>query len=491
MVGVPGTRVRPTRDVQSEAMEGFRIGVVRGVSYGLFGEPDPFMKQAAALGAGVTRVYIYWSQVEPDQDTFDFSVVDRLLAEVTSGTEVWLTVCSASMWATQVATTFQPQSPAHDLGQYRRFVTALVQRCGGRVRYWQCNNEPSNTGLLWTGSAEEYVAQLRVFHEVVRRESPRSSVVLGGCGYDVLSSPPDSRERAFFDVLARAGRNYFDLFDLHLYDDVALVPQHVQTAHGFMRRHGYDRPVVVGLAHPRAERSAYRLVIRRPLWPVTTYVLAAAEASLRRLGTDHIDLYQIHRWDYATPIEETMDALDSLVRAGKVRYLGASSMFAWQLAKAQHAAKERGWHHFVSMQNHYNLAYREEEREMLALCLDQGLGVLPYSPLARGLLTGSRRRSSVSSTRSSTDPAADAAYGPEDFGVVDTLCEVAAELGRKPAQVALAWLRTRPAVTAPIIGATKLGHVEDAIASLDLTLDDETVARLDAPYRPHPISGPE
>jgi aryl-alcohol dehydrogenase-like predicted oxidoreductase len=187
-----------------------------------------------------------------------------------------------------------------------------------------------------------------------------------------------------------------------------------------------------------------------------------------------------------------MEALDSLVRAGKVRYLGASSMYAWQLAKAQHAAERHGWHRFDSMQNHYNLAYREEEREMVPLCLDQGLGVLPYSPLARGLLTGSRRRSGGgTTTRSSHDPAAGSAYGPEDFDVVDVLCEVARDLGRPPAQVALAWLRTRPGVTAPIVGATKRDHLEDALASLDLVLDDDVVARLEAPYRPHAVSGPD
>ena len=222
------------------------------------------------------------------------------------------------------------------------------------------------------------------------------------------------------------------------------------------------------------------------------HVLAAADASLRRLGTEYIDLYQVHRWDHATPIEETMEALDSLVRAGKVRYLGASSMFAWQLAKAQHVAERHGWHRFVSMQNHYNLAYREEEREMVPLCLDQGLGVLPYSPLARGLLTGTRRRDGGgTTTRAGHDPAAGSAYGPEDFDVVDALCEVAAGLGRPPAQVALAWLRTRPGVTAPIVGATRPAHLADALAALDVVLDDAAVARLEAPYRPHAVSGPE
>jgi aryl-alcohol dehydrogenase-like predicted oxidoreductase len=243
--------------------------------------------------------------------------------------------------------------------------------------------------------------------------------------------------------------------------------------------------VATKVYYPMSDRPGDQGLSRR-------HVLAAADASLRRLGTDHIDLYQIHRWDYGTPVEETMEALDSLVRAGKVRYLGASSMYAWQLAKAQHVAERHDWHGFVSMQNHYNLAYREEEREMLPLCLDQGLGVLPYSPLARGLLTGSRRRGGGgTTTRSGNDPAADSAYGQEDFDVVEALCAVAQELGRPPAQVALAWLRTRAGVTAPIIGATRLQHLEDALSSLDLALDEETVSRLEAPYRPHAVSGPE
>ena len=218
------------------------------------------------------------------------------------------------------------------------------------------------------------------------------------------------------------------------------------------------------------------------------HVLAAADASLRRLGTDHIDLYQIHRWDDATPIEETMEALDSLVRAGKVRYLGASTMWAWQFAKAQHVAERNGWQKFVSMQNHYNLVYREEEREMLPLCLDQGVGVLSYSPLARGLLARGRRPAGKSTTtRSANDPLAEVLYGPDDLEVVDVLDEVARDLGRPPAQVALAWLRTRPGVTVPIVGATRLGHLEDALAALDLVLDDDVVARLEAPYRPHEV----
>jgi aryl-alcohol dehydrogenase-like predicted oxidoreductase len=222
------------------------------------------------------------------------------------------------------------------------------------------------------------------------------------------------------------------------------------------------------------------------------HILASIDASLRRLGTDHVDLYYIHRWDYESPIEETMEALDSVVRAGKARYLGASSMFAWQFAKAQHVAERNGWHRFVAMQNHYHLAYREEEREMVPLCRDQGVGVLPYSPLARGLLTGTRTRGGGgTTTRSGNDPAAQQLYSDADFDVVDALVDVARELGRPPAQVALAWLRDRPGVTAPIVGVTRAAHLEDALASCDLELGPDECARLEAAYLPHPVVGPE
>jgi aryl-alcohol dehydrogenase-like predicted oxidoreductase len=220
------------------------------------------------------------------------------------------------------------------------------------------------------------------------------------------------------------------------------------------------------------------------------HVLAAIDASLSRLGTDHVDLYQIHRWDPETPIEETMEALHEVVRAGKARYIGASSMYAWQFAKAQHTATAAGWTRFVSMQNHYNLVYREEEREMIPLCLDQGVGVIPWSPLARGLLAGTRQRGGERRTvRAGSDPLADEMYEEADFDVVDAVRAVARERGVPPAQVALAWLLGRPAVSAPIVGATKLGHLDDAVAAVELTLTAEEVARLEAPYRPHPVIG--
>ena len=219
------------------------------------------------------------------------------------------------------------------------------------------------------------------------------------------------------------------------------------------------------------------------------HILASIDASLERLGLDHVDLYQIHRWDHLTPIEETMEALHDVVKAGKARYLGASSMYAWQFAKAQQVAATR----FVSMQNHYNLIYREEEREMIPQCLDQGVGVLPWSPLARGLLagsvtTGGERRT----TRASTDPYLDSLYRPDlDVAVIDRAADVAAERGVSSAQVALSWLLHQPGVTAPIVGATRLEHLEDALAAEQLTLSEDAIARLEEPYVPHPVSGIE
>ncbi len=210
------------------------------------------------------------------------------------------------------------------------------------------------------------------------------------------------------------------------------------------------------------------------------HVLAAIDASLARLGTDYVDLYQIHRWDEDTPIEETMAALHVVVETGKARYIGASTMRAWQFAKAQQVAAMYGWTSFVSMQNHYNLVYREEEREMLPLCRDQGVGVIPYSPLARGRLARA-----APTARTGHDPVADELYGEEDLAVVDAVRAVADEHGVAPARVALAWLLGRDGVTAPIVGATKVRHIDDAIAAGDLELDEAEVARLEAPYRPH------
>jgi aryl-alcohol dehydrogenase-like predicted oxidoreductase len=221
------------------------------------------------------------------------------------------------------------------------------------------------------------------------------------------------------------------------------------------------------------------------------HILSAIDASLTRLGLDYVDLYQVHRWDPHTPIEETMEALHDVVRAGKARYLGASSMYAWQFAKAQRVVEQHGWTPFVSMQNHYNLIYREEEREMIPQCIDQGVGVLPWSPLARGFLTGTRTRAGERTTkRAETDAFADRLYGgPGDFDVAERAAEVAAERDVPPAEVALAWLLHKPGVTAPIVGATKLAHLDDALAAAGLTLSADEITRLEEPYRPHPVLG--
>jgi aryl-alcohol dehydrogenase (NADP+) len=223
------------------------------------------------------------------------------------------------------------------------------------------------------------------------------------------------------------------------------------------------------------------------------HIIEACDASLRRLQMDYIDLYQIHRYDFTTPIEETLDALDSLVRAGKVRYLGASSMAAWQFSKALYLARENGWHRFVAMQNHYNLVYREEEREMIPLCIDQGVGVIPWSPLARGFLSGNRKRGeSNPTTRANQDEFARMMYYRDfDFDVVDAVVKVAQQRGVTPSQVALAWILQAPGVTAPIIGTTKLAHLDEAIKTLDLKLTSEEIAAVEKPYRPHPILGHE
>jgi aryl-alcohol dehydrogenase-like predicted oxidoreductase len=215
-------------------------------------------------------------------------------------------------------------------------------------------------------------------------------------------------------------------------------------------------------------------------------VLAELEASLRRLGTDYVDLYQIHRWDPHTPIEETLEALDSAVRSGKVRYLGASSMWAWQFSKALHLAGEHGWHRFVSMQDHYNLLNREEEREMLPLCADEGIGVIPWSPLARGRLT---RDWDASTTRSETDEFGSRLYNDADQVIVERVAEVAEARGVPRAQVALAWLLSKPVVTAPIVGVTKDRHLDDAVAAVDLELTPAEIARLEEPYTPHAVVG--
>jgi aryl-alcohol dehydrogenase-like predicted oxidoreductase len=216
------------------------------------------------------------------------------------------------------------------------------------------------------------------------------------------------------------------------------------------------------------------------------HILAGIDASLRRLGTDHVDLYQIHRWDAETPIEETMEALHDVVRAGKARYLGASSMWAWQFAKAQRVAAVRGWTPFVSMQNHYNLLYREEEREMLPMCVDGGVGVIPWSPLARGRLAAPGGRDTTRARVDAVERPAGTSDDESAEAVLAAVADLAKARGLPPARVALAWLMRRPGVTAPIVGATRLPHLEDAVAAVDVRLADGERTALEAPYQPQP-----
>jgi aryl-alcohol dehydrogenase (NADP+) len=259
---------------------------------------------------------------------------------------------------------------------------------------------------------------------------------------------------------------------------------------------------VLGRALRESGTSRERLVIATKVFNPTgddpnqrglsrKHIRHAIDASLRRLQMDYVDLYQIHRFDPHTPIEETMEALHDVVKAGKALYIGGSSMYAWQFAKMLHVADTHGWTRFVTMQNHYNLVYREEEREMNPLCREEGIGILPWSPLARGFLAGNRRPQDFGDTlrAKSDDYARKLYYQPGDFTVVDRLGEIAKKRGAPNAQVALAWLLAQPGVTSPIIGATKMQHLEDAVGALSLKLDDAERKALEEPYRPHPVLG--
>lgn len=290
----------------------------------------------------------------------------------------------------------------------------------------------------------------------------------------------DAREH--FAYAIEAGINFFDTADVY---SVGVSEQITGRWLGEMARR--DDLVIATKVNGAMGSGQNRRGLSRK------HIIEACESSLRRLKTDYIDLYQIHRWDYATPIEETLDALDWLVRAGKVRYLGASSMAAWQFSKALYTAREHGWHRFVAMQNHYNLVYREEEREMIPLCIDQGVGLIPWSPLARGFLSGNRKPEQTDpTTRARTDEFAKRMYFHDyDFEVLEAVQDAAAERGVTPSQVALAWILQAPAVDAPIIGSTKLNHLQEAVKAVDIKLSPEEVAALEKPYRPHPILGHE
>ena len=231
---------------QHAQLSGIRLGIARGVSYGLFGPPERIVAPIRDLGGSLLRAFVYWNQVEPRPGQFDWTSVDALIEQLTGEEELWITVCSSSRWGTRVASDFLPSSPASDDDGYYRFLRALVSRCAGRVSYWQCNNEPSNVDLLWAGSADDYIAQLKMFDRAVHDADPRAAVVLGGCGYDVLSSPADGPARRFFERVLAEGGECFDLCDIHLYDDPMLSGAHIATMRRMMRAHGYERPIVVG-----------------------------------------------------------------------------------------------------------------------------------------------------------------------------------------------------------------------------------------------------
>jgi aryl-alcohol dehydrogenase (NADP+) len=285
----------------------------------------------------------------------------------------------------------------------------------------------------------------------------------------------------FVERALEAGINFFDTADVYsLGTSEEVLGNTLRTC-----KVGRESVVVATkVYHPMSEEVNDRGLSRK-------HILSSIDRSLKRLKMDYVDLYQIHRWDPETPIEETMEALNDVVRTGKARYLGASSMYAWQFAKAQHTAERCGWSRFVSMQNHYNLVYREEEREMIPLCRDQGVGLIPWSPMARGFFAGNRRAGGGGDTlRAQNDPFADQLYfRPEDFEVAERAQEVAGEHGVSGSQVALAWLLAKPHVTAPIIGASKLEHFEQSIAALTIQLSPEEIRRLEEPYRPHPVLG--
>ncbi|BDO40796.1 oxidoreductase [Cellulomonas sp. NTE-D12] len=291
-------------------------------------------------------------------------------------------------------------------------------------------------------------------------------------------SLPEEESREFVRRALELGIDTFDTADV--YSDGSSEEIVGRALRDFASR---DEVVLATKVHGRMHAGPHGGGLSRK------HILSAIDASLTRLGTDYVDLYQIHRWDPMVPIEETMEALHDVVRAGKARYIGASSMYAWQLAKAQYTADLGGWTRFVSMQDQYNLLSREEEREMYPFCLDQGIGVLPWSPLARGLLT---REWGTTTTRSQTDRFGQTLYRQSedaDRAIVDAVGRIAAERGVSRAQVALAWVRQQEAVTAPIVGATKPHHLDDAVASLALRLDPEELAQLEQPYVPQAPEG--
>jgi aryl-alcohol dehydrogenase (NADP+) len=293
----------------------------------------------------------------------------------------------------------------------------------------------------------------------------------------VLDEEPS---RAFIKQALESGVNYFDTADV--YSRGASEEVLGRALRDFTAR---DQVVITTKVFQRMGEGPNDRGLSRK------HILASIDDSLRRLGTDHVDVYMIHRWDYETPIEETLAALNDVVRAGKARYIGASSMFAWQFAKALSTSDARGWERFVVMQNHYNLVYREEEREMLPLCRAEGIGVTPWSPLARGFLAGNRTRDKKGETTRAKDDsfAFDMYYRDEDFTVVERVTELAKRRGVTNMQIALAWMLNQPEITAPVIGATKPRHLPEAVAALDIKLTEDERKYIEAPYVPHPVLG--
>ncbi|MGD0687854.1 MAG: aldo/keto reductase [Streptosporangiaceae bacterium] len=285
----------------------------------------------------------------------------------------------------------------------------------------------------------------------------------------------EEASRPFFRQAIEAGINFFDTANVYSAGSSEEITG--RALRDFARR---DEIVLATKVHGRMRPGPNGAGLSRKS------IMAEIDASLVRLGTDYVDLYQIHRWDPLVPVEETLKALHDVVKAGKARYIGASSMYAWQFSKALYLASARGWTRFATMQNHYNLLYREEEREMLPLCADQGIGVIPWSPLARGLLT---RDWDAATARSETDPFGQSLYVADDRLIAEQLARVAENRGVPRAQIALAWVAGHPAVTAPIIGATKPNHLDDAVAALDIQLTAEEIEQLEKPYVPHRIAG--
>lgn len=290
----------------------------------------------------------------------------------------------------------------------------------------------------------------------------------------------EEESRPFIQHALEAGINFFDT--ANMYSDGASEEVVGKALKDFAKRD--EIVLATKVYNPMRKDPNGRGLSRKA-------ILTEIDHSLKRLGTDYVDLYQTHRWDYNTPVDETMEALHDVVKSGRARYIGASSMFAWQFSKALYTSELHGWSKFVSMQNHYNLIYREEEREMNPLCMDQGIGIIPWSPLARGFLAGNRsKQGGGQTTRANTDDyAKQLYYQDDDFQVAERLGQIAESRGLPNMQIALAWLLQKPGVTAPIIGASKMHHLDEAIKALGVKLDADEVKRLEEPYKPHRILG--